>query len=172
MLFPTHLGKEVYNTFFLSSAESTFAQRTWKFEPERSDLIESKVKSNKLLDLRSFNRSMVVAFGLELCIFEVDSECELENIWVYHLRVLAICYYTQVGRFSSEASLLLWGQVVFGQVCFRASRWYSDTACPVAWIECWVKGVLRLLPQISIFCALSQNNEHLEKQHMHLIVNC
>ena len=36
-----------------------------------------------------------------------------------------------------------------------------------------LKGVLHLLPQINMFCALSQNNQHrLEKYHMHLIVNC
>ena len=35
------------------------------------------------------------------------------------------------------------------------------------------KGVLYLLPKINMFCALSQNNQHLlEIQHMHLIVNC
>ena len=35
-----------------------------------------------------------------------------------------------------------------------------------------LKGVLHLLPKISMFCAPSQNNQRLEKEHMHLIVNC
>ena len=36
-----------------------------------------------------------------------------------------------------------------------------------------VKGVLHPLLKISMFCALSQNNQHLtEKLHMHLMVNC
>ena len=35
------------------------------------------------------------------------------------------------------------------------------------------KGVLHPELKINIFCALSQNNQHLlEKLHMHLIVNC
>ena len=35
------------------------------------------------------------------------------------------------------------------------------------------KGLLHFLPKISMFCALSQNNQYLlEKLHLHLKVNC
>ena len=35
-----------------------------------------------------------------------------------------------------------------------------------------LKGVLHLLYQVSLFCTLSQNNQHLENYHMNLTVNC
>ena len=59
----------------------------------------------------------------------------------------------------------LWLKVWFGQGCSSVT-WHSCIPTPI-------KGALHLLPQISMFCALSQNYQHcLEKWYMHLIVNC